>query len=184
MRSLFKLSILPLLGIVLASCGGSNGDNSWVHYTSPQGAFSVSFPSQPKTSEKTEVTAFGKQVVHFVTWRPKTFSIDKFKLFEVSYTDCPARFISDSLMTDIMLDSSIRIRKRDFTDRDISTQPIDLNGYPGRSFMYEIPHDNNEVIVKQCITNNRRYDLVVIARRDQGTNPEIAEFFNSFTALK
>lgn len=179
MQSIARFSVLVLSLTFFASCGGNN--DKWAVYNSGEGGFSINMPAQPEKTEKVEVTPFGKQKVHFITWKPSTFAIDKFKLFQVSYTDCPPRFASDSIMVDFMLDSSIRMRKKDFTEKDFGAETITLNGYPGKSFILD--NGGNTVIVKQCITNGRRYDLVVIAKNGQGTNPEIGEFFNSFKAL-
>ena len=183
-----KVAAIAASGIIFNSCGGdsNSNNNSWTQVTNAEGGFMISMPGDTKLekSEKTEVTPFGKQVVHFLTWKPKTFSINKFKLFQVSYTDCPARYLSDTIMQQVMLDSSIRMRARDFTEKAIVAENIELNGYPGRSFIYQIPHDNNLANVKQCFTNNRRYDLIVIARSDEGTNNEVGHFFDSFQALK
>ncbi len=181
MRSTVVLSAFVLSLFMLVSCG--NTDEKWSTYTSGEGGFSISMPTKVEKTEKVEVTPFGKQKTHFVTWKPSALAINKFKLFQVSYTDCPSKFIEDSIMRDFMLDSSIRMRYRDFTERDdVQGQSIELNGYPGRAFIFEGKDD--VTIVKQCITNGRRYDLTVIAKEGQGTNPEISQFFNSFQALK
>ncbi|MBC7553922.1 MAG: hypothetical protein H7257_08085 [Taibaiella sp.] len=182
MRTIVTTFSLFIVGLQLVSCG-SNQVDTWAVYTSGEGGFSVEMPAKPQKSEKIEVTAFGKQKVNFITWKPSSFSIDKFKLFEVSYTNCPAGVIGDSAKTKFFLDSSIKLRANDFTERGIAVQEVDINGYPGRAFIYEVAGENT-VIVKQCLTNNRRYDLVVIAKSGQGTNPEIARFFDSFQALK
>ncbi len=180
MRSIIRISVLVLSISFFASCGGNDG--KWAEYTSGEGGFSINMPAKTMKTEKVEVTPFGKQKVHFITWKPSTFAIDKFKLFQVSYTDCPPRFTSDSVLTDFMLDSSIRMRIKDFTEKTYPAETIELNGYPGKSFIMD--NGGNTVIVKQCITNGRRYDLVVVAKNGQGTNPEIGEFFNSFKVLK
>ena len=176
-----KFSAIIAMCIAWVACGSK--DNSWTPYTSGEGGFTITMPSKPVKTEKTEVTPFGKQVVHFITWKPSSLSIGKFKLFQVSYTDCPPRFTNDSVMMDVMLDSSIRMRKKDFSEKDFPTEVINLNGYPGRALIFDAP-GNQVVIVKQCITNNRRYDLTVIGKMEQGTNAEINTFFNSFQALK
>ena len=185
MRSVTSVFWLLAACFLLSSCSG--GGNEWVEIRSADGGFSVMMPPGTTKSEKMEVTAFAtqKQKVHFITWKPSSFSIDKFKLFQVSYTDCPAKFTSDSMMLDVMLDSSIRMRKVDFSEKlGIPVQNIELNGYPGRAFFYDVPAGNQIVIVKQCISNGKRYDLAVIANRDQGTNPEISKFFDSFKTLQ
>ncbi len=174
---------VAFLGIclTLGSCVGNVGNKAWYTFDCPEGGFRINMPEKPVKSDKVEVTAFGKQTVHFYTWKPKTFSIAKFKLFQISYTDCPPRYISDTIMGSVMLDSSIRMRTHDFTEKDdVKFEHIEINSYPGRAFFYDVPHDNNVVIVKQCFANNRRYDLVVVTKSDQGTNPEVAEFFDSF----
>jgi len=181
----FRLVVFAaIMGLtILQSCSGDNR-NQMVKYTSSPGGFTVLFPGSPKLTDKTEVTPFGKQVVHFVSWRPSAVAIYKIKLFEVSYTACPASLMNDTVMLGIMLDSSIKMRQKDFIEKDIHIESIELNGYQGRSFIYEIPHANSIAIVKQCIVNNRKYDLTVIATTNQGTNPEISEFFNSFQVLQ
>jgi len=87
-------------------------------------------------------------------------------------------------MREVMLDSSISMRKKDFTDKDFPSQAIELNGFPGRAFIFDMPSNNTIAIVKECFVNNRRYDLTVVAKRDQGTNVEIANFFNSFQIIR
>ena len=181
MRSITFFSAVMLSLFMLASCGG--GKEQWAVYTSGEGGFSVRMPGKVDKTDKTEVTPFGKQKTHFVTWKPSAMAINKFKLFQVSYTECPQKFIADTVLLDVMLDSSIRMRYRDFTEKvDVQGERIELNGYPGRAFIYDGKDDIT--IVKQCITNGRKYDLTVIVKKDQGTNPEISEFFNSFQVLK
>jgi hypothetical protein len=180
MRTKFWLPVLCLL--IFSSC--SDKKTVWGTYVSKEGGFSVYMPLNVVKTEKHEVTAFGKQVTHFVTWRPSSFAIDKFKLFQVSYTDCPTHF-ADSSSLNAKLDSSINLRKNDFTElKDIEATPISLNGYPGRAFIYDESKATTIAIVKQCIANGKRYDLTVIAKRDYPTNAEISAFFNSFQVLK
>ena len=176
-------SLVCIALCIFSSC--RNNAPTWAKYTSREGGFSINMPAQIVKSEKHEVTAFGKQVTHFITWKPSSFAIDKFKLFQVSYTDCPARFSADSGRLNAALDSSINLRKNDFTElKDIDAEPIALNGYPGRAFIYEEPKVSTFAIVKECIANGRKYDLTVVAKKDYPTNVEISNFFNSFQVLK
>jgi hypothetical protein len=174
------VAILLLAGLLACK---NNNKSEWAIFSSGPGAFSVNMPVKPELTQKTEVTPFGKQVVHFVTWKPSAVSISKFKLFQISYTDCPQTVVADTIMTQVMLDSSIKMAKQEFSEKELSVENIELNGYPGRAFIYEAK-GNTVVIVKQCITNNRRYQLTCITRGNMGTNPEVANFFDSFQALK
>ena len=83
-----------------------------------------------------------------------------------------------------MLDSTVNMRKKDFTERDFPSEAIELNGYPGRAFIYDMPSNNTVAIVKECFVNSRKYDLMVVAKKDQGTNEEVSNFFNSFQVIR
>lgn len=179
MRSAFKFLTLLSFIAVFASCGKSE---TWTKISVPEGGFSISMPSDIKKTEKKENTIFGKQTTHFVAWKPSNFAIDKFKLFQVSYTDCPANIMADSNMVNLMLDSAVEVRKKDFTESEvIESQSIDFNGYPGRAFFYDAPKGNTIVTVKMFIANGKLYDLVVIAKKNYSTNNEMNNFFNSFS---
>jgi len=179
MRNLVKLSVISFLLFILSSCGANSID--WQKYTSDQGSFMIEMPTPVVKSEKKDI--FWKATTHFISWKPSTFAIYKIKLFQVSYTDCPPGVSTDSATLNTMLDSAISVRKRDFTDADVPSQPIELNGHPGRAFFYD-GGGNTQVSVKECIANNRLYDLVVITKKNYSTNNEINTFFNSFQPLR
>lgn len=163
--------------LLLSSCGEAT---KWGKYTSKEGGFTVNMPLNPKKWTKREMTIFGKRETHYITWKPSSTALDKFKLFEVSYTDANGAIPRDSLRLSALLDSGINLRKKDFTEADIEAQPIELNGYPGRAFIYDQPRGSTVAIVKICIVNNRKYDLTVVAKKNYPTNEEINTFFNSF----
>lgn len=168
---------------ILSSC--KNDDNKWSVQSFPEGNFSINIMSPVTKSKKTEMTAFGKQERFFVRWKPSSLTIDKFKLFEVSYTQCPASIAADSTMCSIMLDSAVEMRKKDFSEVEvIESQEIALNGYPGRAFFYDDAKGNTLVSIKMCIAGDKLYDLVVIAKKNYSTNDDIGKFFDSFQLLK
>lgn len=169
--------------VFFTSC--NTEETKWSLQTIGEGGFVVNMPSNIEKSEKTEITAFGKQVRHFVRWKPSSFAIDKFKLFEVSYTNSPVSQDADSASLNTALDKAIELRKKDFSEVDIiQHQPIELNGYPGRAFFYDDNKGNSMVTVKICIAGNKLYDLVVISKKNYSTNAEAAEFFDSFKLTK
>lgn len=182
MRRFINLAIVSYFILLFSSC--TNNDFRWTKYTAPDGSFSIRMPASAKVFDRQEQTPFGKQVVHYVSWKPSTFELNKFRLFQVSYTDCPARYTIDSSHTNVSLDSSINLRKRDFTESDINSEPIEINGYSGRAFIYDPASENVVTIVKECVANHRRYDITVIAKRNYPTNNEIGDYFNSFTVLR
>lgn len=177
--SLYLIIVLFIFG----SCGAEHG--AVAVQTFKEGNFSVLIPEPIKKTQKTENTVFGKQVRYFVRWAPSSIAIDKFKLFEVSYTACPPSVSADSLHLNRVLDSAVEMRKKDFSEVEmIESQAIELNGYPGRAFFFDDPKGNTLVTVKMCIAGDKLYDLVVIAKKNYSTNNEAADFFNSFKLLQ
>jgi len=182
MKFTIKLISILSLAIIFASCGGNSG--GWTKHVVPEGSYSIQMPADSKKSEKKETTAFGAQTTHFLTWKPSAFGMDKFKLFQISYSNCPSSVSSDTNMLNLMLDSAIEMRKKDFTESEIiESQSIELNGYQGRAFFYDAPKGNTIVSVKICIVKDKLYDLVVISKKNYATNNEMNTFFNSFTVL-
>ena len=104
-------------------------------------------------------------------------------MFQVSYTNCPARVLQDSVLMDVMLDSSIRMSAENYSEKELETQAISLNGYPGRAFIYNSTEGNEVMIVKECIINNRKYNLSVVIKSNYATATEVDNFFNSFKIL-
>ena len=180
MRNHLKLIAVCLFTVLLSSCSTEN--INWEKYTSNEGGFSVEMPGSVKKVDKKDI--FWKGTTHFFSWKPSTFAIYKIKLLQVSYTDCPPSVSTDSLLLNVMLDSTIMIRKRDFSEaEDIPSQTIELNGFPGRAFFYDAG-GNTQVTVKECIANNKLYDLTVISKKNYPTNTEISTFINSFQAFR
>ncbi len=177
MRSVIYLMVLLAFATTMFSC---KDETPWAQYTSKEAGFSVFMPAGPKKSDHKN----GKLTMHSVTWKPETFALDKFKLFEVSYTDYPSFVASDSNKVNALLDTAISYRKRDFTELDVDHQPITINGYPGRAFMLQPDRGNTITIVKQCLVGNRVYELCVIAKKDYPVNNELNRFFNSFQVLR
>ena len=181
MRTLVKLTLI-CTAIFISSCHPNN--IPWEKYTSNEGAFSVYMPSPVKKKDKKGYSIFGRDVTtHFVYWEPPTFTIDKFKLFQVAYTDCPANFCTDTALMNTMLDSAILTRRRDYTDIELPIQNIALNGYAGRAFFYD-KEGSMLISVKTCIVNNRIYDFVLVSKKNYATNNEVSSFFDSFLSLK
>lgn len=180
---LFHIFLSALFAITLPSC--SHEDSAWKTHTIPEGNFSVDMPSPIQKADKTEVTVFGKQVRHFVRWKPSSFAIDKFKLFEASYTNCPGAALNDTFRLNRILDSAVDMRIKDFTEEDIiEYQEIEFNGYLGRAFFYDAPKGSTTVSVKMCIADGKLYDLVVVAKKNYAINEDMNKFFNSFKLLK
>lgn len=174
-------ALLAFCSLFLFSCG-SDELAEWKDYKSAAGSYTIHMPAPVKTFTKKLETPFGKQDVTFAQWEPSSYSIDKFRLFQVSYTKCPARFAHDSFAVQSKLDKAIEMRKKDFSEEEITHEEIELNGYPARAIIHN--ESNSVVILKICIANGIMYDLTVIAKKNYGTNREVADFFNSFTPLR
>lgn len=184
MRSIGLFQFLILVALLSLSSCLSGVKKDWKTYTSAEGAFTISTLGDFEKTTVNELTPYGKQPVHYLKWKPSSFSISKIKLIQVTYTDCPAKYIVDSNFRNVMLDSAIKMRARDFSDTYETFQNIELNTYPGRTFVFDVPTSNSIAIVKLCVVNNRKYDLTMVVSRDQGSNDEQSTFFNSFSVLR
>ena len=171
-----------LVGLILSAGSCKPSNTIWEYYTSREGGFSIVMPPEPKKVDKVLTTPFGKQAVHFIEWRPESLTIDKFKLFQVSYTNC-AGGGGDSLSRQRILDSSIVMRAKDFTETEIDIHTIDLNGYFGRAFIFDVQWNNTIAIVKECIANGKLYDITVVLKKNYATNKEVHQFFDSFKVI-
>ncbi len=180
MRTLFSFIVTAAI-FLLSSC--TEHKKAWITYS--DNVFRVKMPEKPVIVTTDAVkTPFGIQKVHTVSWKPATLELSKFKLFQVSYIDCPGSASFDSMKMNKLLDSSINWRKRDFPEEtDIISQPVTINVYPGRAFILDPAREDVITIVKQVIARNRRFELIVIAKRNSPTNSEINDFFNSFQVL-
>ena len=177
MRNLVKTVLLIAPVFLFSRC--SNNETKWQKFNANEGGFTIDMPSPVTKSEKQIPFFYGKQIVHFYTWKPATFEIQKFKLFQVSYANCPARTTSDTNYLRAVLDSAIELRKKDFTEKtEIESEDIDFNGYMGRAFFYD-GGGNTLVTVKEFIANSRLYDLTIISNKNYPTANEANNFFNS-----
>ncbi len=175
MTHLFRSVLILFFLFGLSAC--SRKSKKWEKFTYNEGRFSIIMPAPVERAFKKEATVFGYQVNHYFTWKPSSFAMDKFKMFQVSFIECPRKYTTADRIEEA-LDSSIYERVKDFTDEEIDIHAIELNGYPARAFIYN--SSSSIAIVKQCIVANRRYDVTVIAKKNYATNSEVADFYNSF----
>jgi hypothetical protein len=181
MRVSINLLLTTVVVVMLGACHHSHG---WVKYSSNADGFSIYMPAQPKQAVKQEQTAFGKQSVHYFSWKPETFDINKLKLLQVSYTDCPRHASADSSSLSGTLENAIGIVKRNYTELDIPSERIKLDGYTGRAFIFQDDKDGSITIVKTCVANNKIYTVTAVVKKDYPTNDELNTYFNSFQILR
>jgi hypothetical protein len=177
MRHFLSLIVISLIILTLPAC--SKKDRKWVKYTAGDGSFSIKMPENYTVSEEKENTIFGKQVVHYVSWKPSALSLDIFKSFQVKYTDCPQGMPADTVLNRYIAD-----RIKAFDEVKVEPQSIHIGHYPAREVIYDPPSDIVIIIVKECVADNRLYDISVIAKRNFPTNVESGIFLNSFQVLK
>ena len=181
MRAFINLLVIISVVFTLQACHEKHG---WIKYSSNEDGFTIYLPAAPLKSVKQEMTAFGKQAVHYVTWKPATFDINKLKLLQVSYTDCPRRGSMDIPLRNAILNISLDLIKKDFTESELQNVPISIEGYPAMAFIFDDDKETLVAIVKACIANNRIYFITAVVKKDYPTNNELNIFFNSFQVLR
>jgi len=181
MRALHSFLAILAASVLLFSCHPTVKSE---RYSSNADGFSAYFPAKPVTTVKQEKTIFGTQAVHYVTWKPGTFDINKLKLLQVTFTDCPRSAAADSMRTAITLDSSMNLLKRDYSEFEIETHEVSMDGYPGRSFIYLDEKENSNTVVRQILANNKIYTLTAVTKKDYPANDELNSFFDKFQILR
>src|SRR4051812_36080356 len=102
-----SLSCFIITGSMLLGIFSCKDATRWGQYTSKEGAFAVEMPTNiVKTDKK-----IGKEMTHFTTWKPSSFALNMFKLFQVSYSDCAGCSTTDSAKLNALLEAGISLRK-------------------------------------------------------------------------
>ena len=72
MRAFFNLALIitGTLSVVLTLSSCSNNVSKWTKYSDRN--FSITMPEKPQVYDRQEATPFGKQTVHYVSWKPES----------------------------------------------------------------------------------------------------------------
>jgi len=119
---------LGLLGVLLLSSCRPKKKHQLELYTSSDGGFSILLPGKPELSTKNQMTVFGNQTVHYIKWKLGSMDIYKLRVIEISYMNCGRQFTYDSLHRNRSLDTAVKTRLRDFTERAVHIENVDYNG--------------------------------------------------------
>jgi len=175
--------LLTFICVFSISCSTAD-DVKWVNIVSKEGGYSVNMPYGSKKEDKQETTIFGKQTVHYCSWVPTILGFVKFKLFQLSYTECPASVNMDQPSVSDLLNKGITARMKDYTDEPTEVDSSQLNGYDARSFILNKAKMNTITICKECVANHKKYDLTVVIMSAFANDPAVEQFFNSFQLIK
>jgi hypothetical protein len=119
MRKYF--AAIPLLLVSTALALGIQKFDEWIKYTSPEGRYSVSLPSQPKVSMQEATAETGDKFPQYMASVVEPGDV----VFLIGYFDAvPGTIFSADAARDGMV--------KQINGRLISESAINLSGYPGR----------------------------------------------------
>ena len=153
----------------------SNQPLQWKTFVSFDKSFTVEFPTEPSRGCDIVNTPNGKiKVIEYL-------STSNGILYAVMYGDCPINALS-GLSLEQILDAIKNHAIENVRDKVLREFSISRAGYPGREITVKAA---NVVLSTQIILkDNRFYQLVVIAPRDEFFTSQEREFFDSFRILR
>jgi len=166
------------VGIVIVKAQTANVPNQplqWKTFVSDDKSFTIQFPTEPIRECDIVNTPNGKiKVIEYL-------STSNGILYAVMYGDCPINALS-GLSLEQILDAIKNHAIENVRDKVLREFSISRAGYPGREITVKAA---NVVLSTQIILkDNRFYQLVVIAPRDEFFTSQEREFFDSFRILR
>lgn len=172
-----KAALTILLLLFIASLALAVQDPDWITYSSAEGRYNVSLPTQPKLSTQESATADGQKFLQYLASVQQPDA-----LYLVGYFDHVAGTI---FSTDRARDSMLEAIKGTV----VSERTVSLNGNPGRELKIAAKLNNSDYIllVKFWDTESRVYVLQVVYPKSGDSaamNTKAAKYFDSFQIVK
>lgn len=171
MKSAFKICFLLFCFAISAV---AQKEVEWIKYTSAEGRYSVSLPSEPKIGQQESTTADGIKFPQY-----KATSVDGSGVFMIGYFDyaAPTTFSFDKAR-DAMV-SGVK-------GALISEDSISLGGSPGRQLKVSAPADGVTYLIRARFydVGGRVYMLQYIFPKDEdgpAIDTKAGKFFDSFS---
>ncbi|HTP08881.1 MAG TPA: hypothetical protein VMP08_11565, partial [Anaerolineae bacterium] len=146
----------------------------WIEYRSDEGGFKVLLPAEPKVQTQLSDSAAGQLQVTMALVDMGDHAAG------VSYNDIPKAASADP---DILLRGGREGAAKNLKGTIVSDKPITLGRYPGTEFVVAAP--NNIIYTARVyVVNDRLYQILFLAPKDQMDQFDVQGFFDSFTLLK
>jgi hypothetical protein len=169
----FQLTAVPVPNSS-SSPASSSALADWIEYRSAEGGFTVLLPGEPEVNTQLTDTDAGSVELTMALTEMDNYAAG------VSFNDIPAAAQADP---DALLQGGRDGAAANLNGTVISDKPIELNGYPGIEFVVETPGDL-QYVARVFIVNDRLYQVLFLAAKDDIERFDVQAFFDSFTLLE
>lgn len=146
----------------------------WIEYRSEEGGFTILLPGKPQEQTQSTDTAAGTV--------PLTMALAEMENYAagVSFNEIPMEAAVDP---EKILAGGRKGAAQNLKGTVVSDKPIRLGAYPGSEFVVETP--NNLIYTARIyVVNDRLYQILFLASKDQIDQFDVQGFFDSFTLLE
>jgi hypothetical protein len=179
LQAVLGVAVLAAIGVAVWFFMSGGGAADWEEFTSPEGAFKVSLPGQPKTSTKTLATAEGPVTQHLFTVERPRFR----EAFVVGYVDYPAKMVQPGAERIIdgelamLHDSPKPARRKERT----SARAISPGVFAGQVNLVTVKEGT--IRVKAIMVKQRLFTLMVRSPHDEASEELANKLFDSFAIV-
>jgi len=177
-KKLKLLTAVLLICVLLSGCYGTKYVmDRKVEFTSPDNAFSATFPERP--SYRTESRHLGDVSYSMEVYESEGFT----RYLCVSYGDRPETFGTEKSIEDItkeLIDTFAREKGIEI----LSQNEITLGDHTGMECVMSTQNDAGRLVLRIFITEKRIYFVIAEDRKDKIDSKIITRFLDSFAILE
>jgi hypothetical protein len=151
----------------------SSSLQDWIEYRSDEGGFTVLLPAEPEVKTQLTDTAAGTVQLTMALTEMENYAAG------VSFNEIPSEASADP---ETLLAGGRKGAAENLKGTVVSDKPIKLGPYPGTEFVVETPNDL-VYTARVYVVNDRLYQILFLAPKDQIDQFDVQAFFDSFTLL-
>ncbi len=168
------LHLVEVVAFAVVLGTGCSREEPWVNFHSPDGRFTVLFPSKPQRRLRTEPQDnFKLAVASYIAGTPNGIG------YAVPFFDYPKDYI-DLHPAEEILEGAVQTLLKARPEGRRFKSKIQMQGYPGRSVFLDDPVTHYNMIVKCCMVQQRFYIIQAVKKGRAKEHGEIDRFFDSF----
>ncbi len=158
------------LGVVLLGCGDDR-----VFFSSPEGRFSIAFPTTPLPTESPLETSSGPVTLHTLTASSQNTA------YVVAWADYPPEALGNDV--EQMFDQTRDNLVANLSGELVSEKQLEIQGQPGRAVTLRVAGTENVLEAHLVLAGGRLYQIAVVNSEGRIGAPEAERFLDSFEIL-
>ena len=167
-----------LLGFVavLTLAGAARSQDDFQRFTSKAGGFTLLMPTEPKTQTQNLETAVGTITVTMYIAEKNGAA------YFASFNDYPAELVQKS-DPQAILDGARDGAVNNVKGKLLNEKKIAIGSHPGRDITFEAVNGQYLARSRMYLVNQRLYQIMVLAPREQGLPAKIDQYLDSFQLI-